>query len=128
MAEVSAGDRSIVRLRASGRCEYCGLLETLGFFEHQIDHIIAVKHGGSSELSNLALSCTLCNRYKGSDIASIDPESDKIVELYHPRTQSWDQHFAFVSWQIQGRTPQGRATARLLQFNRMDRILERSGQ
>ena len=78
MAEVSASDRSTVRLRATGRCEYCGLLETLGFFEHQIDHIIAVKHGGTSELSNLALSCTLCNRHKGSDIASIDPESGMI--------------------------------------------------
>ncbi len=128
MAEVSASDRSTVRLRATGRCEYCGLLERLGFFEHQIDHIIAVKHGGTSELSNLALSCTLCNRHKGSDIASIDPESGMTVELYHPRKQVWNQHFAFSSWQILGRTPQGMATERLLQFNRVDRIIERSGK
>ena len=62
MAEVSAADRALVRGRALGRCEYCRLPESSGFVEHQIDHIIAIKHGGGSDPGNLALSCTLCNR------------------------------------------------------------------
>ena len=61
MAEVSA-DRALVRGRALGRCEYCRLPESSGFVEHQIGHIIAIKHGGGSDPGNLALSCTLCNR------------------------------------------------------------------
>ena len=83
MTEVSAADRALVRERALGRCEYCRLPESLGFVEHQIDHIIAIKHGGGSEPGNLALSCTLCNRYKGSDIASIDPDTALIASLFH---------------------------------------------
>jgi 5-methylcytosine-specific restriction endonuclease McrA len=45
------------------------------FAPHEIDHIIAKKHGGRTEAENLALSCTLCNKYKGSDPASVDPET-----------------------------------------------------
>lgn len=126
MAEVSAADRVLVRARALGRCEYCGLLESLSFVEHQIDHVIAVKHGGPSDPANLALSCTLCNRYKGSDIASIDPETSMLIALYNPRDQPWDRHFRSTSGYILGLTPHGRATVRLLQFNRMDRLRERS--
>lgn len=126
MTEVSAADRALVRERALGRGEYCRLPESLGFVEHQIDHIIAIKHGGGSEPGNLALSCTLCNRYKGSDIASIDPDTALIASLFHPRHQSWDQHFQLSSGRIVGLTPHGKATARLLQFNRADRVGERS--
>lgn len=125
MPEVSAAGRTLVRARAAGRCEYCGILESLGFVEHQIDHIIAVKHGGSSEPGNLALSCTICNRYKGSDIASIDPETAVVTTLYDPRNQAWDQHFRSSSGYITGLTPHGRATVQLLRFNGVDRVRER---
>ena len=127
MAEVSAADRSLTRARARGLCEYCGIPESHGFVEHQIDHIVARKHGGSSDLRNLALSCALCNRYKGSDIASFDPETGQIAELFRPRQQSWEQHFRLeYGGHIIGLTPNGRATAQLLQFNRPARLRERS--
>ncbi|MFN0170872.1 MAG: HNH endonuclease [Bryobacteraceae bacterium] len=106
MAEVNAADRTLVRERALGRCEYCGLPESLAFVEHQIDHIIAVKHGGSSEPDNLALSCTLCNRYKGSDIASIDPDTGIIEVLYHPRHASVGSSFP-DEWRIHSRNHPG---------------------
>ncbi|WP_408103981.1 HNH endonuclease [Tolypothrix campylonemoides] len=32
---------------------------------------MAVKHGGETTAENLALSCLSCNRYKGSDFATI---------------------------------------------------------
>lgn len=59
---------------------------------HEIDHIIAEKHGGCTEAENLALSCTLCNKHKGSDIASVDPETGEIVPLYNPRQKKWNEH------------------------------------
>jgi hypothetical protein len=37
------------------------------------------KHGGSSGFKNLAYACVLCNRHKGSDVASINPETDEAV-------------------------------------------------
>ncbi|WP_373540756.1 HNH endonuclease [Chamaesiphon sp.] len=63
------------------------------FSAHEIDHIIAEKHDGRTESENLALSCNLCNKYKGSDLASVDPETEKIVPLYHPRQNLWREHF-----------------------------------
>ena len=60
---------------------------------HQIDHIIAEKHGGPTDPDNLALCCTLCNRYKGSDLTAIDPETGQIVPLFHPRNQALADHF-----------------------------------
>lgn len=126
MAEVSAADRTLVRARALGRCEYCGLPGELAFVEHQIDHIIAIKHGGSSEPGNLALSCTLGNRYKGSDVASIDPKTGFMQALYHPRQQAWGRHFRMSSGHIIGISPAGRTTVQLPQLNRADRLRERS--
>ncbi|MGV2390826.1 MAG UNVERIFIED_CONTAM: HNH endonuclease [Microcystis novacekii LVE1205-3] len=53
--------------RAKGCCEYCLIPDVATFAPHEIDHIIAEKHGGRTEAENLALSCTLCNKYKGSE-------------------------------------------------------------
>ncbi|WP_414621625.1 HNH endonuclease [Calothrix sp. CCY 0018] len=54
---------------------------------------MAEKHGGLTEAENLALACTLCNKHKGSDLTSIDPETGDIVPLYHPRKDQWREHF-----------------------------------
>jgi 5-methylcytosine-specific restriction endonuclease McrA len=77
--------RRLVYERAGGHCEYCLIPDTLVLVAHQIDHIIAEKHGGLTEADNLALACVLCNKHKGSDLASIDPQTGEIVPLYHPR-------------------------------------------
>ncbi len=61
--------RKQVYERAKGRCEYCLMPDVATFASHEIDHIIAEKHGGRTEAENLALSCTLCNKHKGSAIA-----------------------------------------------------------
>jgi len=52
--------------RAGGCCEYCLIPETAVLVPHEVDHIIAQKHGGLTESGNLALSCTVCNKYKGA--------------------------------------------------------------
>jgi hypothetical protein len=48
MSEIEGGLREFVRLRANGLCEYCRIAERLTLAEHEIDHVIAVKHGGQA--------------------------------------------------------------------------------
>jgi 5-methylcytosine-specific restriction endonuclease McrA len=71
MSVISKTVREQVRQRAGMRCEYCRKPEGVSQFAHTIDHIIAVKHEGTSEFDNLAWACFQCNSTKGSDIASL---------------------------------------------------------
>lgn len=117
--------RRLVIERALGYCEYCLMHQDLTDFSHQIDHIIAIKHGGLTVLINLALACLECNRNKGSDLTTIDPMTGQIIALFNPREQRWEEHFAFDREFIVGLTQTGRVTATLLQFNNSDRVAER---
>lgn len=117
--------RHLVIERAGGRCEYCAIPETTAFAAHELDHIIAQKHGGPTDAENLALSCALCNKHKGSDVASVDPDTGHVVPLYHPRRARWSDHFQLDIARIVPLTPTGRVTVRLLQLNHPDRVMER---
>ena len=44
------------------------------------------------------------------------------ANLFHPREQTWTDHFALVDGQIVGLTPIGRATAQLLGMNEPHRV------
>lgn len=117
--------RRIVAVRAHHVCEYCLIAEEDSFFRFQIEHIISRKHGGLSELENLALACVFCNRYKGSDIASLIPETNELVRLFNPRAMRWREHFRLNEVVIESLTEIGEATIRILQMNHDERILER---
>jgi HNH endonuclease len=126
-SHVPAELRRQVRTRAGECCEYCRIPESASFATHQVDHVIAEKHGGETVADNLAMSCALCNSRKGSDLASIDADTGLLIPLFHPRNDRWAEHFRFVSGgMVQALTPIGRVTARLLQFNHPDRVAERS--
>lgn len=114
--------RLAVQDRARNRCEYCCIHEEDTFFPHQPDHIIATKHGGLTELDNLAWSCVLCNSHKGSDIASIDPATGRIEGLFHPRRNHWSDHFVIQGSAISGLTGAGRVTVTLLQLNATEHV------
>lgn len=118
--------RRFVRVRANGCCECCGVNEVACFALHEIDHIVAEKHGGQTAADNLALSCTLCNRRKGTDLSSVDPESGAVVPLFHPRKDHWADHFRRDGARIAPLTATGRTTARLLTFNSDARLTERA--
>jgi hypothetical protein len=118
--------RHQVRERAQGRCEYCLLDENVTVFRFEPDHIIAEKHRGITSLDNLAWSCPLCNRYKGSDISSVDPLTLVTVPLFHPRKQQWRRHFRLNGPLIEPLTASGRATEALLQLNHKRRVVQRS--
>ena len=69
--------------------------------------------------------CMFCNKYKGTDLTSIDPESGEIAPLFHPRRQCWEDHFRLDNAQIVPLTATGRVTVTLLQLNRSERVAER---
>jgi HNH endonuclease len=122
---ISTELRKLILNRASGRCEYCLLHQDYSIYTHEVDHIIAVKHGGESASENLALSCLSCNRHKGSDFATIDAATGEIIPLLKERRQIWHEHFYFEGSRIDGKTLIGQATAKLLQFNIANRMLQR---
>lgn len=116
--------RRAVVARAQNRCEYCGK-PPISFFPHEVDHIVAEKHGGDTSLENLAFACFECNRHKGSDIASFDPESGALTLLFNPRQDLWPDHFRYERSAIVPLTAVGRTTIFLLRLNDPPRIAER---
>ena len=114
--------RREIRQRASQLCEYCLVHEDDVTLPHEPDHIIAVKHGGPTTAANLAWTCFLCNRAKGSDIASVDVATGEIIRLVSPRTDKWDEHFEIKGGAIVGKSQIGRVTCRLLQMNRPEQM------
>lgn len=126
-AYLGADLRRRVVARANRVCEYCLIHEDDTFFGCEVDHIISQKHGGPTEEDNLALACLICNRNKGSDIASLSPETGELVRLFNPRTDRWREHFV-LAWDgitIIALTPIGEATVRILGLNHGERLLER---
>ena len=85
--------RLLVAERADYVCEYCLIHEDDTFVGCQVDHIISLKHGGQTEAENLAYACAFCNRNKGSDIGSIVWQTGEFVRFFHPRTDTWAEHF-----------------------------------
>lgn len=117
--------REQVAERAGKRCEYCLMKEEDSFLPFHVDHIISRKHGGSDELANLAYACPHCNQYKGTDLTTYLKRIEKIVALYHPRKDTWVEHFTIDEGSIEGLTQTGEGTVQLLKFNEPERLLIR---
>lgn len=122
---ISAELRRSVSERAGNCCEYCRQPAPARFLlPHELDHVIAEKHGGLTEFDNLAFTCWRCNRHKGTDLGSFDPLTGQFSFLFNPRTQNWAEHFAFVRGTLAGLTAEGRTTIKLLQLNSSERTAE----
>lgn len=117
---IAAALRRHVRARADNRCEYCRCRQDeLPFVTFHVEHIIARQHGGSDLESNLCLACHWCNFNKGPNLTTrVD---GRIIPLFHPRNQNWDEHFTVEGDRISGRTPIGQGTVRLLDMNDEER-------
>ena len=100
MSYIPAALRQLVVERANGRCEYCLYPEEASLLAFEMEHIVSEKHGGVTEAENLALACPYCNRAKGADLASIDPETNELTAFYNPRTQTWSDHFVLQGAEI----------------------------
>jgi 5-methylcytosine-specific restriction endonuclease McrA len=105
-----------IRTAARNRCGYCCSPQHLVMARLEIEHIVPLGKGGTSEESNLWLACPICNGHKSDKTEAIDPETQMVVVLFNPRTQNWNDHFAWSAdgLRIVGKTPVGRATVRAL--------------
>jgi hypothetical protein len=108
-----------VREAARNRCGYCLSPQHLVMARLQIEHIIPVARGGSSDETNLWLSCPLCNGAKGDRVSALDPETATEILLFNPRAQLWSEHFKWSDDGIRiiGLTPTGRATVAALRLD-----------
>lgn len=120
MARLSKTIREFVVRRARSRCEYC---QSPAAFAHQsfsIEHIRPRSRQGKDSPTNLALSCQGCNNHKYARTRFRDPVSRKQVRLFHPRRDTWSDHFAWTDegTLILGLTTVGRAMVEAMQLNR----------
>jgi hypothetical protein len=119
-----------VRDAAENRCGYCLSPQNLVMARLEIDHIIPVGRGGTSDEANLWLCCPLLyNKSKSDRTVATDPQTGEDVALFNPRNQRWHEHFAWSAdgLRILGKTPAGRATVALLKLDSdPDAILVRS--
>ena len=121
MAErLSAALRETIAERASWCCEYCCSQARFSPDPFSIEHIIPRSRRGTNKPSNLAFSCQGCNNYKHTSIQVPDPLSGEQVPLFHPRKDTWSQHFDWSddATELLGLTPIGRATVARLRLNR----------
>jgi hypothetical protein len=114
--------RAQVIARAGNCCEYCQLSQDQYETTFHVDHVAASQHAPDDSFSNLAWTCPRCNRKKGSNLAGIDPVTHAVVLLFHPRKDSWYEHFRWNGPVLVALTPTGRATLAVLDLNSGDRV------
>ena len=117
-----------VEARARQRCEYCRMHQALQGATFHVEHIIPTAANGSDDLSNLAWACPSCNLKKSNRLTGIDPETEKVVSLFNPRTERWEEHFVWVGYTVVGRTPVGRALVAAFDLNNPRRLLIRQAE
>jgi 5-methylcytosine-specific restriction endonuclease McrA len=123
-ARVSEWQRQTVIARADGCCEYCLSQSKYSPAPFSIDHILPQILGGQASLNNLAFACLGCNGYKHSKIDAVDPTSQQVVSLFHPRKDQWSEHFTWneTCTHIIGLSSTGRATIEALRLNRISLV------
>ena len=116
-----AGDplRDDVTSRGNRRCEYCQYPQEFSDSVLDIEHIVPRSAGGPTELKNLALACSHCNKHKASRQTGTDPVTGADVRFFNPRIDDWTVHFLLnqETGKIEGQTPIGRTTVAVLQMN-----------
>jgi len=101
------------------RCAYCQTTQTNSGYPMIVDHIIPTSKGGKTEFANLCFACYRCNEFKGSATVLEDPLSNEMTSLFHPRRQTWSEHFTWdvTGVRIVGLTAVGRVTVIVLNMN-----------
>jgi hypothetical protein len=112
--------RLVVAERAKHCCEYCKSMDNFSPNDFTVDHILPEPMGGNDSLDNLAYACFLCNRLKSNKLAVYDAVSNSMISLFNPRTQDWNEHFAWSEdlTSIIALNAVGRVTLDVLQLNR----------
>jgi hypothetical protein len=123
--------REMVEARAGGACEYCRLLQAATGVLFHIEHVVPQAHGGTTVITNLALSCPGCNLAKADRIHGQDLNG-RLRRLFNPRDYEpwllgWHLHFTLDRGpgMIVPRTPTGEATVTTLKMNAPMRVFAR---
>jgi 5-methylcytosine-specific restriction endonuclease McrA len=53
-----------------------------------MEHILPRSLGGKDKEENLAAACYRCNEFKGSKTHATDPQTNRLVDLFNPRSQN----------------------------------------
>lgn len=112
--------KQLVHERAFGCCEYCVCPDSHSTDVFSNEHIVPESRGGATEADNLALACQGCNNKKYNKTHAVDPISQEVVPLFHPRRDDWYTHFIWspACLMLIGLTATGRATIAALDLNR----------
>ena len=119
--------RQLVRQRAAGRCEYCGLRQEQEPLTFHVEHITPRQHLGKDTAENLALACHHCNLHKGTNLSGLEPKTGELTRLFHPRLDDWNEHFTQHGGEVTGLSVIGRTTVGLLKMNEDGRLQLREG-
>jgi hypothetical protein len=122
---LSKKHRDLIVQRAKGCCEYCLMPQRFSLFSFHVDHIISLKHGGETNLENLALACGFCNANKGTDLGTMLEGQAAIIRFFNPRTDAWVEHFQILEGEILAISLIGAATVKIFRFNEIERVIER---
>lgn len=119
--------RERIRQEAGHRCGHCLSPQHLVLGLLEIDHLQPQAANGGDEDDNLWLACRLCNNAKAAQTESRDPVTGRVVLLFNPRRQTWNDHFRWSrdGTRILGRTAVGRATIVALQLNNLIAVMVR---
>ncbi len=123
MTRRPAFTRFNVFLRDRFRCQYCAVrapTEELTF-----DHVVPRSRGGVTSWKNVVAACSRCNLHKGNTTHQIDPLTGRLAQLFHPRIDSWNEHFRWDEdgTRLLASTATGRVTLLVLNMNN-EEILE----
>lgn len=107
--------------RAQWKCEYCKqeLTAPISYYFEK-EHVVPVSRSNDNSFENLAVACRPCNLNKSNKLKFNDPKTGKETNIFNPRQDRWLDHFKYsnFSGNIIGQTSKGRATAKLLKFNK----------
>jgi hypothetical protein len=119
MSLLSDALKNKIRRAARNRCGYCLTPQEILSMPLEFEHLHPIAEGGTDAEENLWLACRNCNGFKHAKIHAVDPITETRVNLFNPRTQSWNEHFEFSQdkTEIVGRTACGRATVKALRLN-----------
>ena len=100
-------------------CAYCQTSVHATGQPLTVDHIQPRSLGGASQFDNLCLACRRCNKFKASKVQEVDPLTGERVALFHPRQDTWAEHFAWdaTGTRLMGLSAGGRATVVALNMN-----------
>lgn len=121
--------RALVMARAAGRWEYCRIRGWPLTIDHVLPRVlwaVAARAGrlppplDQDDPSNLVGACFACNLAKGKATSARDPATGATEQLFNPRREPWEAHFAWTNdgLEVVGTTAVGRATVGRLRLNR----------